>query len=147
MRVILDANIFISAAIASGPPLRALSMCIERTDIDLIACPTLWREVSRSLLTKPRLQKRIAPDETREFMGRIRPLLHVVPDPVAVEAFTKDPKDNYLVALAREQDVSLIVSGDNHLLDWPEQRPPVVSPAAFVASLEPDVDAGRGLFP
>ena len=129
MRVILDANIFISAAIAAGPPLKALSACIERPDIDLIVCPTLWREVGRSLLTKPGLLKRIPPDETREFMRRIKPLVHLVPDPVAVEEFTEDPKDNYLISLAREQGVALIVSGDRDLLDWTEQRPPVVPPA------------------
>ena len=142
MRVILDANIFISAAIASGPPLSALSTCIERADIDLIVCPTLWREVGHSLLTKPRLLMRIPPEETREFMRRIRPLVCFVSDPVVVEEFTRDHKDNYLVALAREQGVPIIVSGDRHLLDWTEQRPPVVPPAAFLAALEPDVATG-----
>ena len=124
MRVILDANIFISAAIASGPPLRALSTCIERADIDLIVCPTLWREVGHSLLTKPRLLMRVPPEETREFMRRIRPLVCFVPDPVVVEEFTKDHKDNYLIALAREQGVPIIVSGDRQCQhSYPETGP------------------------
>lgn len=145
MRVILDANVFISAAIAAGPPLKTLRACIERPDIDLIVCPTLWREIRQSLLTKPGLLKRISPEQTREYLGRIRPLVHVVADPVAVGEFTDDPKDNYLIALAREHDASLIVSGDSDLLDWPEQQPPVMTPAGFVVRFEPDMDTDRSL--
>ena len=53
------------------------------------------------------------------------------PDPILSTAFTRDPKDDCLVALARTESADFIVAGDKDLLDWPEQLPPVVTPVAF----------------
>lgn len=58
-------------------------------------------------------------------------LANLVPDPSLVERLTRDVGDDYLVALAREQDVDFIVTGDKDLLEWQEQVPPVITPAAF----------------
>ncbi len=38
--------------------------------------------------------------------------------------------DDYLIALAREHGVDYIVTGDKDLLEWSEQQPPVIAPAA-----------------
>lgn len=48
-------------------------------------------------------------------------------DPIDIAAHTRDPDDDYLVALAREHNADYIVTGDKDLLEWPEQRPPVVT--------------------
>ncbi|MDH3684220.1 MAG: hypothetical protein OEV40_30230 [Acidimicrobiia bacterium] len=61
----------------------------------------------------------------------LRVLVDVVPDPAEVESITRDVDDDYLVALASEHAVDYIVTGDKDLLEWPEQRPPVLAPAAF----------------
>lgn len=50
---------------------------------------------------------------------------------VVVESLTRDPDDDYVVALAREHAADVIVSGDKDLLEWQEQRPPVVTPTEF----------------
>ncbi len=44
---------------------------------------------------------------------------------------TRDSNDEHLIALARAHDVDAVVSGDEDLLDWDEQRPPVLTPAQF----------------
>lgn len=62
----------------------------------------------------------------------------VVADPSNVESVTRDPKDDYLVAFAAEHGVDFIVSGDKDLLEWEEQSPPVMAPAAFWNLLESD---------
>ena len=54
-----------------------------------------------------------------------------VPDPSEIAVVTRDADDDYLVALAREHDDVWIVSGDDDLLDWEEQRLPTIAPAAF----------------
>ena len=41
----------------------------------------------------------------------------------------------YLVALARAHGADFIVTRDKDLLDWDEQRPAVITPAAFEAVL------------
>lgn len=53
------------------------------------------------------------------------------PDPILSTASTRDPKDDYLVALARTERADFIVTGDKDLLDRPEQLPLVVTPVAF----------------
>ncbi len=52
----------------------------------------------------------------------------VVDDPVDVEALLRDPDDDYLIALAREADAEMIVSGDRDLLDHVGLEPKAISP-------------------
>ena len=58
-------------------------------------------------------------------------VVDLVEDPGEVETETRDPKDDYLIALARTHDVDVVVSGDKDLPEWNEQRPPVMTPADF----------------
>ena len=68
-------------------------------------------------------------------MHSIRVVADLAPDEVAPPAFTRDPDDDYLIALARAHNADVIVSGDKDLLTWPEQQPPVVAPATFETML------------
>jgi predicted nucleic acid-binding protein len=51
-------------------------------------------------------------------------------------ALTRDPDDDDLIHVARVHNADFIVSGDADLLEWQEQRPPVISPAEFDARLD-----------
>ena len=48
---------------------------------------------------------------------------------------TPDPGDDYLVALARAAKVHVLVSGDPHLSELKQARPPVLTPRAFLRRL------------
>jgi predicted nucleic acid-binding protein len=61
----------------------------------------------------------------------IRRIAVVVDDPTSISAATRDPDDDYLVALARQHTVDYIVTGDKDLLEWDDQAPPAITPAAF----------------
>ena len=65
------------------------------------------------------------------YLTTIETLADVVADPASVPATTRDIDDDYIVALARHYEVDYIVSGDKDLLAWPDQQPPVISPADF----------------
>lgn len=66
--------------------------------------------------------------------GRV--LADVVADPgVSSAPETADPKDEFLVALARVADVVALVSGDPHLTELVDLDPPVITPAAFMDRL------------
>jgi predicted nucleic acid-binding protein len=54
---------------------------------------------------------------------------------------SKDPGDDYLIALAASER-ALLVSGDGHLLDLREQIP-VYSPREFLKLLDPQSPRGR----
>ena len=67
-------------------------------------------------------------------LDTIAGLVGFVGDPTEVQIETRDPNDDYLIALARANDVEVIISGDKDLLDWEPQQPPVVTPAQFEQS-------------
>ncbi|MCP3854405.1 MAG: putative toxin-antitoxin system toxin component, PIN family [Hyphomicrobiales bacterium] len=139
IRVVVDANVLVSAAISVGPSHRIVSAAFIAEGVTAIVCPALLAEVS-SVLNRPRIQKRLLADRAVAFLDDLVTLLDVVADPSNVEPETRDPKDDYLVALAAEHGVDFIVSGDKDLLEWEGQSPPVMAPAAFWNLLE---SAGR----
>jgi predicted nucleic acid-binding protein len=52
----------------------------------------------------------------------------MLPDPVAPPATVRDPRDDYLVALAIGARAEAIVTGDRDLLDHDGLKPPAISP-------------------
>jgi len=131
LRVVLDANVLVSAAIQRGPSHRIVAAWSERREFDLVICPTLVGEVEDVLTLRPRLRRWIDIDLAREYVDVLRTFDGIVPDPTHSPATTRDAEDDYLVALAREHAADVIVSGDKDLLEWIEQRPPVLTPEAF----------------
>ncbi len=131
VRVVLDANVFVSAAIGRGPSTRLVDQLMSgHASFEVIVCPRLIGEIS-DVLDRPRLRKRISAEDAREFVGTISALPSQVPDPSEIAVVTRDADDDYLVAFAREHDAVWIVTGDDDLLDWVEQEPRTIAPAAF----------------
>lgn len=130
MRVVLDANVLVSAVIAQGPSHRIVTRWLEQGSFEVIVCPMLLAEVE-DVLSRPRIQKRIAPELAERFLATLRRTAVVVLDPESVAVRTRDRSDDYLVALAGESTVDYIVTGDKDLLEWLDQRPPVFTPSAF----------------
>ena len=136
MRVVLDANIFVSAAIQAGPSHRVVQRWLRTGSFEVILCPELLAEVTEVLTERPRLRRWIDLEAAEQFVRTVRTVADLVPDPEQTEVMTRDRDDDYLVALARDHDADFIVTGDRDLLDWHEQRPPVITPAAFEALLD-----------
>jgi putative PIN family toxin of toxin-antitoxin system len=131
VRVVLDANVFVSAAIHGGPSHRIVQRWLRTGAFEIVMCPELLSEVSEVLTQRPRLRRWIDLETAGTFIEAIRTTVDLVADPLEVVAATRDRDDDYLVALAREHDADLIVTGDRDLLDWAGQEPPVITPAAF----------------
>ena len=131
VRVVIDANVFVSAAIGRGPSTRLIDQWMSgQASFELIVCPRLVSEIS-DVLDRAHLRKRISAEDAREFVATISILPNQVSDPSEIAVATRDVDDDYLVSLAREHDAIWIVTGDDDLLDWEEQRPPTIAPAAF----------------
>lgn len=132
MKVVLDANVFVSAAIQNGASHRIVQAWLAGgARFDVVMCPELLTEIRDVLTTRPRLRKWVDLDVAVSFVDTIEALVDLVEDPKFIEAETRDSDDDYVVALARENDVEVIVSGDKDLLEWAAQRPPVATPADF----------------
>ena len=48
---------------------------------------------------------------------------------------SRDPDDDYVIYLARENGAAFIVTGDYDLLEWSEQDPPTISPSELETRL------------
>lgn len=132
MLVVIDANVFVSAAIQRGASHRIIESWLSGSaDFEDVMCPRLLGEIREVLTTRPRLRNWISLENATLFVDTVETIVDLVDDPDTVETETRDSNDDYLIALARTHDVDVIVSGDKDLLDWEGQRPPVMTPARF----------------
>jgi len=135
VKVILDANVLVSAAIQTGPSYRLVARWLDQGDLEVVICPALLGEVE-DVLDRPRLRNRVDPGLTRLYMATIRRIAELVVDPRPIKATTRDVDDDYLISLGREHHVDWIVTGDKDLLEWEDQMPPAITPAAFEQLLD-----------
>ncbi len=103
---------------------------------DLIVSPGLFAELE-DVLTRPHIAARVPSADAEEFLRLARASATSIDDPSPLHGSTPDPKDDYLVALARAAGAAVIVSGDRHLTGIVMAAPPVLTPRAFVDLLEP----------
>jgi putative PIN family toxin of toxin-antitoxin system len=120
--VVLDANVFVSAAIQRGASYRIVqSWLAGGASFEVVMCPALLDEIREVLTDRPRLRKWISLETATLFTDTIGTLVDLVDNPEQIDTETRDPDDDYLIALARAKD----------LLEWEPQRPPVITPSEF----------------
>lgn len=98
----------------------------------LVTSPRLLAELN-DVLSREKIAARLDPDG----LARLREVLAAAPvraDPPAV-AVSRDPKDDYLIALAQRSGAECLVSGDQDLTVLADMAPPVRTPAAFIEEL------------
>jgi putative PIN family toxin of toxin-antitoxin system len=133
VRAVLDPNVVISGAISSrGAPaevLRSLAM----GEFELIASQALLDELERAL-AYPKPRPHISQPDAADLVRWVTDSASIVVDPGADPlVHSRDPHDDYLIALASAHRAAL-VSGDKDLLAL-EREIPVFSPRAFLELL------------
>lgn len=116
MRVVIDPNVLVSAAVASGVSAQLLDRWLTDRPFELVVCPALIGEL-RDVLARDRFRRWISTAEAELLVARLENEAESWNDPSDVPAVTADPKDDYLVALYRDCDADLLVSGDPDLVD------------------------------
>jgi predicted nucleic acid-binding protein len=86
-----------------------------------VASEALITELERAP-AYPRLRARISPDEAATFVAVLRGGAILAADPAEPERRSADASDDYLIALA-EQEQAVLVSGDKDLLALGEELP------------------------
>ena len=116
-----------------GAPRSLVWLWLEGS-FELIVCPALLAELERVLL-RPKFRPYVTAQEVRAYVALLQRLSSVQPDPEVEVGFTPDPGDDYLIALARAAAAHFIVSGDPHLTELKQAKPPVLTPRAFLRRL------------
>ena len=131
LRAVVDVNVLVSAQLnAHGPPAHAYLAWLEGS-FELIASARLIEELEL-VSARPRLATRLDARAIPTMVARLRSDAVVVDDPPSPRVVARDPKDNYVVALARAGDAHAIVTGDRHLLELEGLEPRALTPRAFL---------------
>jgi putative PIN family toxin of toxin-antitoxin system len=133
VRAVLDPNILIAALLSpSGAPAPIVARWLAG-EFELVVSQALLDELERAL-TYPKLRARITMRKAADFASLLRDGAIVAPDPPSPGHRSADPGDDYLLALA-EQENALLVSGDRHLLALAETLP-IQTARTFLGALD-----------
>jgi len=138
IRIVADANVLVSAALTRSP--LAPSALVLEAALDgrvvLLSSPTLLSEIM-SVLVRPRLRRYLSLDEAERFVIDLASqTTHVDDAPLPHPAVCRDPRDDYLVALAVATRADAIVTGDRDLLEMPDSPLAVLTPRSLIERLD-----------
>lgn len=134
IRDVVDPGVLVSGLIGSrggAPDLVVRAFIDDR--LEVVARPHLLDELER-VLGRPKFSGYLDELTVRQFVERIRRHATFVDDPGEPPAATRDPKDDYLVALARREGVDALVSGDRYLIDAGFEELAVWTPRQLAAN-------------
>ncbi len=140
MRVVLDANVLVSALISRlGAPGKILDAW-EKDRFDLVVSPATLAELGR-VLHYPRIQKKynLPADKLEQFLRLIIGQAVVVNPTKELAVIQADSSDNRYLECAKAGEAVYIVTGDKHLLELGEFEGTIIlPPAGFLVVLELD---------
>lgn len=113
-RVVVDPNVFVSAAISAGGATAGLIDLMDAGMILPIVSPKLLAELD-GVLRRDKFRDWLDLDRAAEFVMQLERVAELADDPHEVPPMSPDPDDDYLVALARSARAQALVSGDSDL--------------------------------
>lgn len=133
MRAVVDVNVLISAVLsAKGSPAEILRASRDG-QFEIVLSEMLLAELERAL-AYPKLRKHIPAEKAAAYISWVREHATMVKDPSGrLKLSSRDPDDDYLLALAIESRAYL-VTGDQDLLVLGGDLP-LVTPKQFLAKL------------
>ena len=138
MRVIIDTNILISAAVADGKPEKVINFIISHADYDWIVSQEILDEY-REVLQRKKLKLRDT--KKAEWLTLIENSTKLIEVNVNVNVdFTRDPKDAKVIALARVSEADFLITGDRDFEEMIELEQTVI----ISVSLFYDLFTGEG---
>ena len=116
----------------TGAPARLVKLWLAG-GFELVVSEALLAELSRAL-AYDKVRKHISREDAAEFVDLLRSTAAIFADVKHPVGVSRDPGDDYIVALAAAS-ASILVSGDQDLLILAPELP-IQAPGAFLAVLE-----------
>lgn len=135
LRVVLDTNVLVSAAISRGAPHEIVMRWLNMGDFEVIVSKEILAEMEAVLVERSKLRRWISQEEAREYVEVLRTAATLrVSHEIDVPEL-RDLNDMHVLGLAIGNRVTIIVTGDDdlHALDVPEVT--TLTPAEFEALL------------
>ena len=133
-RVIIDPGVLIAGFISTGGTTARLLDAVLEGRVVAVVSPELIREL-HTVLLRDKFRQYASVEDVDAFVVRLLARSDLVEDPQQVQSITRDPDDDYLVALASTEQNAAIVSGDQDLLTLDLPDIDVVTPRAFLDAL------------
>ena len=114
--IVLDTNLWISYLISNR--LIKLDLLLAEGKARLIFSEELLQEFLE-VAGRPKFRKYFSEDDIRELLDLFEYYGNLV-EVVSVVDICRDPKDNFLLALAKDSRADYLITGDNDLLDLKE---------------------------
>jgi len=128
IRAVVDPGVLVSAFIGRQGSVPDRIVRAWRTGrIEMVVSPALLDELS-DVLARPKFARATREGRAVDFVGALRAGASMLSDAPGTGAITRDPKDDYLVALAVAGRAEAIVTGDRDLLDHDGLVPPAITP-------------------
>lgn len=133
MKIVPDANIFVSALISpTGKPAQIVKLW-EKEKIEIVTSPAIIDEVTR-VISYPKLRKyALINQEGKRFTRLLAKQTLRVNPPATIHAIKRDESDNRYLECAYYGKAQFIVTGDSHLLELKKyQGIYIVNPMSFL---------------
>ncbi|BAY16429.1 hypothetical protein NIES2109_22430 [Nostoc sp. HK-01] len=113
IKIIIDTNLWISFLIGKG--LKELNNLLIEETIQLVISEEILEEIILVTQQRPKLQKYFPRHKVDELIQILRAigLFVIITTEVSI---CRDPKDNYLLGLAKDSAANFLVTGDQDLL-------------------------------
>jgi len=118
LKIVLDANIFVSAVLKPHSDLAKIFELVREDKIKLVLSEDILSEI-RAVLLYPKIKKRHrrAQKEIDEFLNKASEASILGQGRGEINLIREDPADNKYLSAALEAKADFIVSGDHHLKD------------------------------
>ena len=135
LRVVLDPGVLVSAIITPQGPTGQLIAAIRAGRIRPVVCPHLVDELA-GVLRRPKFRRFLTIDEGDQAVELLARVAEHHDDPRDVPRRSRDPNDDYLLALTVDTEAAALVSGDKDLTTVEAGDVTVLTPAALLELLE-----------
>lgn len=119
MKVLIDTNVFLSYLLASATPRTVTTVvrtCLELEEIGLLIPHEQIDELKDRSANKDYFRTHISPGVVQHFLDELIILTQLLPPLEEVATYSRDPKDDYLVAYGVVNEADFIITGDADLL-------------------------------
>jgi putative PIN family toxin of toxin-antitoxin system len=131
-RVVIDTNVLISGLLFGGAPGKLIPLG-KSVEIEALAFREIFQEYLR-VLAYPRFQLSKTEIDYLIFV-EILPWFEIVTVPTGKPVVFDDPADDKFVWCAMTGKADAIISGDEHLLSFPNPPIPILTPSQFLRQM------------